>query len=67
MLRWWNSSPMVIACAISAVRSMPPGMRASAADSVGPSTSRIQARRVCTSPSYAPKRITLPMPSLRLQ
>ena len=67
MLRWWNSSPIVMALATSTLRLTPPSFFEAPRDSTGPSTSRIQRKRSTTSCEYAPKRSTLPMPSFMVQ
>jgi hypothetical protein len=64
-LRLWTSSPMFSACAISGISSMPPAC-ARTARSAGASSRAIQRRRSMTSGPLAPKRSTLPSPSLKL-
>ena len=64
-LRLCTSSPMLSACAISGFSSIGP-VRASAARSVGARSLAIQRRRAITSGPLAPKRSTLPSPSLKL-
>ena len=65
-LRLCTSSPMCSACAISGFSSMPPRL-SSAAASAGASTAASQRSRSSTSGLLAPKRSTLPRPSLKLQ
>ena len=65
-LRLWTSSPMLIACAISGFSSTGP-VRASTARSVGATVAAIMRSRSITSGPLAPKRSTLPSPSLKLQ
>ena len=65
-LRWCISSPIERPRAISGLSSMPPISRR-ALPIAGPSTSRIQARRLSTSASLPPNHMTLPRPSLIAQ
>src|SRR5699024_1815733 len=63
ILRWWNSSPIAIAFAISTFTFMPSSSERIASPNTGPSTSFIQCRRLITCSLYAPKRNTAPIPS----
>jgi hypothetical protein len=65
-LRLCTSSPMLSACAISGFSSIGP-LCANTARSVGAITAAIVRRRLMTSGPLAPKRSTLPRPSLKLQ
>ena len=62
-LRLWPSSPIWSAWAVMLFRSIGP-VAASVRLSVGPKRSRNQRSRSSTESSYAPKRRTLPRPSL---
>ena len=64
-LRLWTSSPMLSACAINGINSMPP-VCSSVARNTGARSPAIQRRRSITSGPLAPKRSTLPSPSLQL-
>ncbi len=64
--RLWHSSPICKRLGRDALEIDRPGRRASTRASVGPSVCAIQRRRSSTEASYAPKRSTLPSPSLRV-
>ena len=65
-LRLCTSSPMFSAWAISGFSSIGP-LRASAARSAGATSAAIMRSRSITAAPFAPKRSTLPRPSLKLQ
>ncbi len=65
-LRWCISSPMARPREMSGASSSPPKAR-SALPNSGPKSLRSQASRASTCASLAPKRITLPKPSLIMQ